>query len=143
MQAAFLVVKKLRLGLGNDVYFYLITAPVVFLFSGLTAVAGLGAAFLFVPFFYYLGAPLSEAAPAALLLNAMSLSLASINYWRSRLINWRVALPIAAIATVFAPIGALLTQHVAPPLANFFRVIPNLSWCHDVVLPTVSQLSKC
>jgi hypothetical protein len=29
--------------------FYLIAAPVVFLFSGLTAMAGAGAAFLFFP----------------------------------------------------------------------------------------------
>ena len=92
--------------------FYLITAPVVFLFSGLTAMAGIGAAFLFVPFFYYLGVPLAEAAPAALLLNAISLSLATINYWRGRLIDWRVALPVGAIAVVCAPIGARLTPHV-------------------------------
>jgi hypothetical protein len=92
--------------------FYLITAPVVFLFSGLTAMAGVGAAFLFVPFFYYLGVPLAEAAPAALLLNAISLSLATINYWRGRLIDWRVALPVGAIAVVFAPVGARLTPHV-------------------------------
>ncbi len=92
--------------------FYLIAAPVVLLFSGLTAMAGIGAAFLFVPFFYYLGVPLAEAAPAALLLNAISLSFATINYWRGRLIDWRVALPVAVIAVVFAPIGARATPHV-------------------------------
>jgi hypothetical protein len=92
--------------------FYLITAPVVFLFSGLTAMAGVGAAFLFVPFFYYLGVPLAEAAPAALLLNAVSLSLATVNYWRGRLIDWRVALPVGVVAVVFAPIGARLTPNV-------------------------------
>lgn len=103
--------------------FYLIAAPVVFLFSGLTAMAGIGAAFLFVPFFYYLGVPLSEAAPAALLLNAVSLSLATINYWRGHLIDWRVALPVAAIAVVFAPIGARLTPHVdKTTLLIFFAV---------------------
>jgi len=95
-----------------SVTFYLITAPVVFLFSGLTAMAGIGAAFLFVPFFYYLGVPLAEAAPAALLLNAVSLSLATINYWRGGLIDWRIALPVGAIAVVFAPIGARLTPYV-------------------------------
>ena len=92
--------------------FYLITAPVVFVFSGVLAMAGLGAAFLFVPFFYYLGVPLAEAAPAALLLNAISLSFATVNYWRGRLIDWRIALPVAAIAVVFAPLGARLTPHV-------------------------------
>lgn len=60
--------------------FYLITAPVVFVFSGLMAMAGLDAAFLFVPFFYYLGVPLAEAAP--------------------------VALPLAVFAVVLAPFGA-------------------------------------
>lgn len=92
--------------------FYLIAAPVVFLFSGLLAMAGLGAAFLFVPFFYYLGVPLSEAAPAALLLNAISLSFATVNYWRAGLIDWRVASPVAITAVVFAPLGARLTPHV-------------------------------
>ena len=92
--------------------FYLITAPVVFVFSGLLAMAGLGAAFLFVPFFYYLGVPLAEAAPTALLLNAISLSFATVNYWRGRLIDWRIALPVAVIAVVFAPLGARLTPHV-------------------------------
>ncbi|MGA7985676.1 MAG: sulfite exporter TauE/SafE family protein [Burkholderiales bacterium] len=92
--------------------FYLIATPVVFAFSGLLAMAGLGAAFLFVPFFYYLGVPLAEAAPAALLLNAISLSFAAVNYWRGRLIDWRIALPVGAIAVVFAPLGARLTPHV-------------------------------
>jgi len=92
--------------------FYLIAAPIVFLFSGLLAMAGIGAAFLFVPFFYYLGVPLSEAAPAALLLNAISLSFATINYWRAELIDWRVALPVAITAVVLAPVGARLTPHV-------------------------------
>jgi hypothetical protein len=90
----------------------LIAASIVFLFSGLTAMAGVGAAFLFVPFFYYLGVPLAEAAPAALLLNAIGLSFATLNYWRGRLIDFRVALPVGIVAVVFAPIGARLTPHV-------------------------------
>jgi uncharacterized membrane protein YfcA len=103
--------------------FYLIAAPVVFLFSGLTAMAGVGAAFLFVPFFYYMGVPLAEAAPAALLLNAISLSLATINYWRGRLIDWRVALPVGIVAVVFAPIGARLTPHVDKTILIFLFAV--------------------
>ena len=37
--------------------------------------AGLGAAFLFVPLFYYLGVPLAEATPVALLLNVVEIKL--------------------------------------------------------------------
>ena len=45
---------------------YFISAAVVFVFSGVLAMAGLGAAFLFVPLFYYLGVPLAAAASGAL-----------------------------------------------------------------------------
>jgi hypothetical protein len=41
--------------------FYVISTLAVFIFSGLLAMAGLGAAFLFVPLFYYMGLPLAEA----------------------------------------------------------------------------------
>jgi uncharacterized membrane protein YfcA len=91
---------------------YLISAALVFVFSGLLAMAGLGAAFLFVPLFYYLGVPLAEATPTALLLNVVSLLLATINYWRGKLINWRVGLPVLVAAVVLSPIGARLTASV-------------------------------
>jgi uncharacterized membrane protein YfcA len=91
---------------------YLVSALLVFIFSGLLAMAGLGAAFLFVPLFYYMGVPLSEAVPTALLLNVVSLLFAAINYWRGRLINFRVGLPVLAAAVVLAPLGARLTPHV-------------------------------
>lgn len=47
---------------------YLLSALLVFAFSGLLSMAGLGAAFLFVPLFYYLGVPLAKATSTALLL---------------------------------------------------------------------------
>jgi uncharacterized membrane protein YfcA len=91
---------------------YIVSAVLVFVFSGLLAMAGLGAAFLFVPLFYYLGVPLAEATPTALLLNVVSLLLAAINYWRGKLINWRVGLPVLIAAVVLSPIGARLTASV-------------------------------
>ncbi len=91
---------------------YVISATLVFVFSGVLAMAGLGAAFLFVPLFYYLGVPLSEATPTALLLNVVSLLFATINYWRGKLINWRVGVPVLITAVGLSPIGALLTAHV-------------------------------
>jgi hypothetical protein len=91
---------------------YLISAILVFFFSGLLAMAGLGAAFLFVPLFYYLGVPLAEAVPTALLLNVVSLLFATINYWRGKLINWRVGLPVLITAVIFSPLGARLTPYI-------------------------------
>jgi uncharacterized protein len=91
---------------------YIISAVLVFVFSGLLAMAGLGAAFLFVPLFYYLGVPLAEATPTALLLNVVSLLFATINYWRGKLINLRVGLPVLIVAVILSPFGARLTPHV-------------------------------
>jgi uncharacterized membrane protein YfcA len=96
---------------------YAVSAFLVFVFSGLLAMAGLGAAFLFVPLFYYLGVPLAEATPTALLLNVVSLLFATINYWRGKLINWRVGVPVLVIAVILSPLGARLTPHVDTKLA--------------------------
>jgi uncharacterized membrane protein YfcA len=92
--------------------FYVFSTSLVFIFSGLLAMAGLGAAFLFVPLFYYMGMPLAEATPAALLLNVVSLLFAAINYWRGKLINWRVGVPVLVMAVILSPLGARLTARV-------------------------------
>ena len=91
---------------------FVISAVLVFVFSGLLAMAGLGAAFLFVPMFYYLGVPLAEATSTALLLNVVSLLFAAINYWRGKLINWKVGLPVLITAVILSPLGARLTPFV-------------------------------
>jgi len=92
--------------------YYIVSAIAVFVLSGLLAMAGLGAAFLFVPLFYYLGVPLAEATPTALLLNVVSLMFAAFNYWRGKLVNWRVGLPVLIAAVILSPIGARLTPYV-------------------------------
>lgn len=89
---------------------YLIAIPVVVAFSALLSMAGLGAAFLFVPFFYYLGVPLGQAMPTALLLNFVSLSFASVVYVRSKIVDFRTAIPIAIVAVVLSPVGARTAQ---------------------------------
>lgn len=90
---------------------YLGIAVIVFVLSGLLAMAGLGAAFLFVPLFYWLGVPLLVASSTALLLNAVSLSFASVTYWRAGLVNLRVGVPVTIAAVASAPLGALLAPH--------------------------------
>ena len=91
---------------------YLVGGLAVFVGSGVMAMAGLGAAFLFVPLFYYLGVPLGEATSTALLLNAVSLSAAAIAYARGGLIDWRAGIPVLIAAVILAPLGAALTPHV-------------------------------
>lgn len=91
---------------------YILSAVSVFFFSGLMAMAGLGAAVLYVPLFYYIGVPLAEAVPTALLLNFVSLAFAAANYHRGGLINWQLGLPILVTAVLLAPLGAHTTSFV-------------------------------
>ncbi|MHB8623629.1 MAG: sulfite exporter TauE/SafE family protein [Sulfuricaulis sp.] len=88
----------------------------VLLFSTLFAMMGLGAAFLFVPFFYYLGVDLRSAIPTALFLNAVSMPFAAATYARARLIDYRAALPLLLAAAVLAPAGAWASQYAPRPL---------------------------
>jgi len=94
------------------VLFYIVSVTAVFMLSGLLSMAGLGAAFLFVPLFYYMGVPLPEATATALLLNVVSLSFATVNYWRGHLIDLRLGVPVMIAAVALAPFGARLTAAV-------------------------------
>ncbi len=85
---------------------YVAIGAIVFVFSGIMAMAGLGAAFLFVPIFYWLGVPLEVATSTALLLNVVSLSFASATYWRAHLVNLTIGVPITIAAVLLAPLGA-------------------------------------
>lgn len=91
---------------------YLVAGLAVLVLSAVMSMAGLGVAFLVVPLLYWMGVPLAEAASTGLLLNAISLSFASVTYWRAGLVNLAVGAPVGVAAIVGAPFGARLAPHV-------------------------------
>jgi uncharacterized membrane protein YfcA len=94
----------------------LLASLLVFLFTTVLTVAGVGAAFVIIPTFYWLGIPLTEAMAVALLLNAISMSFASLNYIRYRLVNFKTAVPIIILAVIFSPFGAYSTRYFSKNL---------------------------
>jgi uncharacterized protein len=104
----------------------IIASMLVFLFTTVLTVAGVGAAFIIIPTFYWLGFPLTEAMAVALLLNAISMSFASINYIRYRLVAFGTAVPIILLAVVFSPLGAysahLFQKNVLVLLFSLFLI---------------------
>jgi uncharacterized membrane protein YfcA len=88
----------------------IVASVLVFLFTMVLTIAGVGAAFIIIPTFYWLGIPLTEAMAVALLLNAISMSFASFNYIRYNLVAFRTAVPIILLAIVFSPLGAFSTR---------------------------------
>jgi len=88
----------------------ILAAALVFVFTTVLTIAGVGSAFIIIPTFYWLGIPLTEAMAVALLLNAISLTFASFNYIRYRLVMFRTAVPIILLVIIFSPLGAYSTR---------------------------------
>ena len=84
-------------------------AFIVFGFTTVLTIAGVGAAFIIIPAFFWLGVPLKEAMATALLLNGISMSFASITYIRNRLVAFGTAAPIIIVAAALSPLGAYTT----------------------------------
>ncbi len=90
----------------------LAAAAAVFVGFGLMSMAGLGAATLFIPIFYYSGVPLPEAISTGLLLNVVSLGFAVPGYFKTRSVNLRIGVPILIVAALLAPVGAAVSHSV-------------------------------
>ena len=97
-------------------FILIVAATLVFLFTTVLTIAGVGAAFIIIPTFYWLGIPLKEAMAVALLLNALSMVFASANYIHRKLVVFQTAIPIIVIAVVFSPLGAYSTKFFSEKL---------------------------
>ena len=86
-------------------------AGIVFVFTTVLTIAGVGSAFIVIPTFYWLGVPLTEAMAIGLLLNAISMTFASANYIHYKLVLFRTAVPIIVLAVLFSPLGAFSTRY--------------------------------
>jgi uncharacterized membrane protein YfcA len=94
----------------------IVAATLVFLFTTVLTIAGVGAAFIIIPTFYWLGIPLKEAMAVALLLNTFSMIFASANYIRRKLVVFQTAIPIIILAIIFSPLGAYSTKFFSEKL---------------------------
>jgi uncharacterized protein len=97
-------------------FILIVAATLVFIFTTVLTVAGVGAAFIIIPTFYWLGIPLKEAMGVALLLNTFSMVFASANYIRRKLVVFQTAVPIIALAIIFSPLGAYSTKFFSEKL---------------------------
>lgn len=90
----------------------LIASILVFFFTTVLTIAGVGAAFILIPVFLALGIQLLTAMSTALLLNSIAMFFASISYAREKLIVFKTALPILIVASILSPLGARTAEHL-------------------------------
>ena len=82
-----------------------LAALLTFALTTVFSMAGLGAALILIPVFLAFGVELHTAMATALLLNAVGMSIASITFVRKGLVEWRLVLPMLAVAVLLAPVG--------------------------------------
>ena len=87
----------------------------LFVLSVLSGMLGLGVAFAAVPLLgIFLPDVVHQVQPLSLALNGLTAASSAIGFARSKLVDWRTALPLAVVTTLTAPLGALLAQRVDP-----------------------------
>jgi len=77
--------------------------------SFISGMLGLGVAFAAIPF---LGLLVHQVQPLSLLLNGVTALLSTFGFARSGFVDWKKAIPLAAITTASAPVGAFIVQFI-------------------------------
>jgi uncharacterized membrane protein YfcA len=86
--------------------------PIIFTASFVLTMVGLGGGLIFSPLLVLLQYPVNEAVGASLFLNGIAALSAAINYYRQRMIDLPIGLPLLVSSTLSAPIGAYTTAKV-------------------------------
>lgn len=86
----------------------------VFVLSVLSGMLGLGVAFAAIPFLgLFMQDLVHQVQPLSLLLNGVTALLSTFGFARSGFVDWKRAIQLAIITTLFAPLGAYIVQFVA------------------------------
>jgi uncharacterized membrane protein YfcA len=85
---------------------------IVFSASFILTMVGLGGGLIFSPLFVLLKFPITTAVSASLFLNGIAASSAAITYFRKRMVDVKVGLPLLVTSTLSAPLGAMLTTRI-------------------------------
>lgn len=79
----------------------------------ISGMLGLGVAFAAIPFLgLFMTDLVHQVQPLSLLLNGITALLAALGFARSGYVDWKRAIPLAAITTAAAPLGAYIVQYI-------------------------------
>jgi len=73
---------------------------------------GLGGGLIFSPLFILLQFPVHTAVSASLFLNGIAAISAAITYFRKKMVDVKIGLPLIISSSLFAPLGAYATSKV-------------------------------
>lgn len=82
------------------------------LISFVLTMVGLGGGLIFSPLFILLGFPLSTALSASLFLNGTAAVSAAITFFRKKMVDVKIGLPLLITSCLFAPVGAMISNRI-------------------------------
>ena len=85
---------------------------IIFFASFILTMVGLGGGLVFSPLFVLLKFPVSTAVSASLFLNGIAAISAAITYFRKKMVDVKVGLPLLITSTLTAPFGAMVTSRI-------------------------------
>ena len=85
---------------------------IIFFASFILTMVGLGGGLIFSPLFVLLKFPVSTAVSASLFLNGIAAISAAITYFRKRMVDVKIGLPLLITSTLSAPFGAMITNRI-------------------------------
>jgi uncharacterized protein len=85
---------------------------IIFLFSFILTMVGLGGGLIFSPLFVLLDFPKTMAVSASLFLNGIAAASAAYIYIKKKMVDFSVSLPLIITSSLGAPIGALTTHRI-------------------------------
>lgn len=92
---------------------YLLFPFLLFVLSFISGMLGLGVAFVSTPVLGLFGFDLKHVImPWSLLLNGLTAISSAVAFTRSKMVDWRTALPLLAITTLVAPLGVWILRFV-------------------------------
>lgn len=91
------------------IYFLL---AIIFLSSFVLTMVGLGGGLIFAPLFVLLDFPISQAVSASLFLNGLAAISAAYTYFKKKMVDLKIGLPLMISSAATAPLGAMLTQRI-------------------------------
>jgi len=92
---------------------YLLFPLMIFVLSFVSGMLGLGVAFVSTPVLGLFGFDLKHVImPWSLLLNGLTAISSAVAFARSKMVDWRTAIPLLVITTLVAPIGVWILQFV-------------------------------
>jgi len=84
---------------------------------------GLRGGLIFSPLFVLLKSPVTTAVSASLFLNGIAAISVAITYFRKRMVDAKIGLPLLVSSTLFAPLGAMITAQIDIRIFTAIRML--------------------